>query len=289
MGFKGFKLPKINGETLKKGARSAKLFVTRNAPELAAGAAILCMGGAVYMAVKATQKYEKELMEAEIRKNKQVVEDAVEGQTGEDKAEYQELTKKEKAVIILKCYWPVAVLAACSGTAMFASVKFSHKQLKAMTVVAAAAETALASNEKAITDILSGKDVTKVKMAANEETIAKNPPPIDPYIEKSAILGMTRFYDTMMERWFYSDINGIQNAIFEAVDEFQDVGTLSVNDLCQHYGIKTLDYGDYIVWDQDRKGRPHIWIEYTKDIKDDERYALIKYSVMPEGRFEIPY
>lgn len=295
-----FKFPKIklDGETFKKGAKGAKLFLTRNAPEIAAGVALLAMGGAIYLTAKATKKYEEEKMKAEVEKNKVIIESACEtkndnsdqddadpNEDGEtDRTKFVSLTNKEKAVIIVKCYWPVAVLAGLSGTAMIASVKFSHKQLKAVTVMAAAAETALVSNNKALDAVLSTKDATKVRMAANEDMMEANPAPPEEFIEKSVIIGDTLFYDPLGRRYFYSSIDGIQNALYEMIDEFQDCGTLSLNDYYDHLGIGHVDYGDDITWDADRKGRPKCHLEYGTNIREATR-VVIKHSVAPEGRF----
>lgn len=279
------KLPKINlkGLNLKKGLNTIRLFTTSKAPELAAGAALLLMGVTIFETVRATKKLQNEIVSAEIEKNAERIEKQMSGKDDGTTPAHEKLTTKEMLLIHAKCYWLVALLAVASGGLMLASVHFSNKKLKATSVALAAAETALVSKENAIAEVLTGKQQTQVDMEANKKMLEANPAPEDTsVIERSSNIGDSLIYDTLLKRYFFSDIELVRAAINNANSDMLQFNGLSINDYCSHLGINDYEWGDEIGWNYDRKGLIKATVAY--DDKVNKRVTvLIKHHVMPEA------
>lgn len=291
------KFPKINP---KNGLKTLKTFTTNNAAELCAGGALLCTGAAIFFAIKGTKKCIDELDSAKILKNSEFYnqvdkamgnneedayedEDEVTDKCDEVTAEYKDLTKKEKAAIYAKCYWPVALFAILSGACVIASVKLKNKQIKAAMIAASMAETALASKYGALESILSAKQTKDAVMAENEKELdAHKAPSDDSIIERSTIIGNTLFYDPLYKRYFYSDIEGIRGAINDAREYFNEGECLTLNDFYINLGIATVECGDMIGWDFDRTGALKCTLEYDPNV-NGRPTVVLKHANVPQA------
>lgn len=285
------KLPKLNlkGMSVKKGLHLVKAFTTENAPELAAAGAILALGATVFITVKCTKKHTEELKAKEEEKKQNATEvessedDTTDGNTEAKKEESTELTKVEKAKIIAKCYWPVAVSVGVSAGLMIASVKFSQKQLKAAMVAATMAETALANKDGAIAKILGSKQQAELIKEENKAELEERKAPTNTdIIERSTLAGESLFYETLTKRYFYSDIDLIKSAIIECKEEMLDCGGQTVNDYLLKLGIDTIECGDEIGWEFDRCGNIKCDLEYDANV-NGRPTILIKHKTLPQA------
>lgn len=268
------KIPKVNMMALKGTAKTAVKsignFASKNAPVLAASAAILFTAGAIVATVQATKKYQEEVEKAEIEKNKEFLAHATDPDQDEDAPkEFQGLSKTERLLIAAKCYWLVALLFVLSGVSSIASVKFSNKQIQALAILASTSEAALTRNENAIEQLLGKNKLEKVKMMANEQELKEVDIPDDKsLIERSSLGGNTLFFDPMCHRLFYGDITKIERAINEANAQLlHDCGFLSVNEFYSALGLEGIMWGDYLGWDTDTMGTRliDVKLEYASD------------------------
>lgn len=280
-------IPKINLEAVKGAAKSTAKnignFASKNAPALAGGAAIACTIGAIWATVKATKKYEEEIMTAEIRKNSEHISASSDGE--ETETEFQPLTKKEKLLIAAKCYWLVVLLAVLSGTATVASVKFSNKQIQALAILASGAESALNRTEGAVEDIFGKGKLEKVRLEANNKEVSELPPPSeDSLIERSSLGGSTLIRDTMCKRYFYGDISKIEHAVNQVNAELlRDIGYVSINEFYNALGISGVEWGEYLGWSFDEMGTRliDVKLEYATD-PHERPIVVMKVKTQPK-------
>ena len=276
------KFPKIN--ITKEGAmRSIKKIgdmASKNANVIAAGAAIGGMVAVIFATVKATEKYQKEIEEAEVRKNQDTIRKA---QEGED-CQFEPLTTKEKLLIRAKCYWLVALLAVFSGGCMVASVKFSNKQIQALAVLASATEATLGRTEGAVAELLGESKLEKVKALANEKEVADNPTPPEDLIEHSDLGGNTLMFDEMSGRYFYGDISAIEAAINRVnAALLRDIGYVSINEFYSELGLNGVSWGEYLGWQFDSLSTRLIdaKLEYASDAHKDP-VVILKVKTQPK-------
>lgn len=276
------KFPKIN--ITKEGAmRSIKKIgdmASKNANVIAAGAAIGGMVAVIFTTVKATEKYQKEIDEAYVRKNQDAIRKA---QEGED-CPFEPLTTKEKLLIRAKCYWLVALLAVFSGGCMVASVKFSNKQIQALAVLASATEATLGRTEGAVAELLGESKLEKVKALANEKEVADNPTPPEDLIEHSDLGGNTLMFDEMSGRYFYGDISAIEAAINRVnAALLRDIGYVSINEFYSELGLNGVSWGEYLGWQFDSLSTRLIdaKLEYASDAHKDP-VVILKVKTQPK-------
>lgn len=152
---------KLSMSTVKSVAKTSWKFVEKNAPAIAAGAAIATMIGAVWQAIKEAPKCKEALEEAEILKNEKALKERME--EGSDDTPIIELTWAEKAAIYVKHYWKVILLALLSTACMITSVTSGNHKIKAMAVIAAAAEANSDNLEKAVKDVVGDKKFSQIR------------------------------------------------------------------------------------------------------------------------------
>ena len=308
------KMPKID---VKKGFGVAKMALTNNAPELCIAGSLLAFGLAIWTSSKAAKKTQSEIDAAILKKNEEFfkqqaaaqcddVDDYDEPDYGDEPAidiiedeysdkmtkhekeveipaDFNDLTKKEKLVIYGKNYILTILLYGLGTAGVLTALKLKNNKIKAAMVAASMAEAAYANKGNAIKSILTPKQVSDVEMAENEAMLENNKAPDDSIIERSAILGDTLFYESLMRRYFYSDIDGIKNAICDAKEQLLDTGGITLNDYCCQLGIKTIpEYGDDIAWNYDRTGNIKATLQYDPKV-NGRPTVVIKHEHMPES------
>lgn len=308
------KMPKID---VKKGFGVAKMALTNNAPELCIAGSLLAFGFAIWTSSKAAQKCQQEIDAAILKKNEEffkqqaaaqcddvddydepdygdeptidIIEDEYSDKTAKHEkeveipADFNDLTKKEKLVIYGKNYILTILLYGLGTAGVLTALKLKNNKIKAAMVAASMAEAAYANKGNAIKSILTPKQVSDVEMAENEAMLENNKAPDDSIIERSAILGDTLFYEPLMRRYFYSDIDGIRIAICDAKEQLLDTGGITLNDYCCQLGIKTIpEYGDDIAWNYDRTGNIKATLQYDPKV-NGRPTVVIKHEHMPES------
>lgn len=314
------KMPKID---VKKGFGVAKMALTNNAPELCIAGSLIAFGLAIWTSSKAAKKTQSEIDAAIIKKNAEffaqqgnvqgkvveededdyddpdygdepdieIIEDEYSDKNEKRKKEKEpiiheeitDLTKKEKFIIYGKNYILTILLYGLGTAGVLTALKLKNNKIKAAMVAASMAEAAYANKGNAIKSILTPKQASDLEMAENEAMLNNDKAPEDSVIERSVILGDTLFYEPLMRRYFYSDIDGIKNAICDAKEQLLDTGGITLNDYCCQLGIKTIpEYGDDIAWNYDRTGNIKATLQYDPKV-NGRPTVVIKHEHMPES------
>ena len=200
---------KLSMSTVKSVAKTSWKFVEKNAPAIAAGAAIATMIGAVWQAIKEAPKCKEALEEAEIIKNEQALKERMED--GNDETPIVKLTWAEKASIYIKHYWKVILLALLSSACMVTSVTSGNHKIKATAVIAAAAEANADNLEKATKEIVGDK-----KFAQIREKVLENQTDEAELTDKDVFNtgnGKELILEPWMGQYFYSTISAADAAV----------------------------------------------------------------------------
>ena len=187
-------------------------------------------------------------------------------------------TKKDKAIIKLKTYWPVIACEAISIGCSWFGYKSMSKRLAAMavspvasTVVGAGSEVALDQAKKTVKEKLEGPDAEKYVPKVLDGT----------GIERGNG-GIDLFYSTYSGRWFTSDMATVKSAYANANDSLarkdEGVAMVSLNEICDNVSISRTDMGDnhgFAVGD-------HIDVTFEVRVDSNEKpYTAIIYETEP--------
>lgn len=224
---------KFNMSTVKAFAKTTGKFIEKNAPVLAAGIAITGMLTAVISAVKAGPEVSKALEEAELKKNEKALKERMED--GNDETPIVELTWKEKGFIYAKHYWKTVLLVLLSATAMIGSVHFGNKKIRALTIIAATAESNLTELEKATRAIVGDKKFDQIKNKFIDQEIESNPPK-EGFIANTNN-GTTLCYEPIFGTYYWSDISAVNKAYTEYYDTYAHTRCVYMEDLYHLLGI----------------------------------------------------
>lgn len=198
---------KFNANTLKTMATSAWKWAGKNAPTLLAGVGIAGMIGAVVSAIPAGRDLHEALEEAELKKNSDKIEKAME--EGKEMPPIEPLTLKEKLPICVKYLWKPALLGTASGVSMFFSVWTGNKKIKAYEVMAAVASTELIDFKEAAKKVVGEKNYEKITSQVLEDDLQKNPPS-DEIIHNTG-RGNTLMYEPWFRTYFWGDIENVRS------------------------------------------------------------------------------
>lgn len=225
---------KVNLSNVKAFAKTAVKYAERKAPVIAAGAAITLMAKAVWEGVKAAPEAKEAIFAAENKKNEQALVERL--QNGDDSTPIVPLTWKEKCPIYAKHYWKTVLCMLLSASAMCASVYFSNRKIKALAVIAAAAESNIDSLEKAVADVVGEKKVKEIKDKL-----------IDNKIEEIGDVSSTQIIKTgngdtlCLEYWygtyFESSIPSVKTAIADYELEYARNNQVFMDDLYHGFCI----------------------------------------------------
>ena len=258
MKLKGIKL---NGATLKNVAKSAGKFVEKNAPIIAAGAAIAGMVSAVVLAIKAGPDVQRALEEAEIKKNEKALNERI--KDGNDETPIENLTWKEKGLVYAKYYWKTVLLVLLSAACMITSVSISNKRLAAMGIIAAAAESNLSDLENAAKEVMGEKNWKKVsdKLVENgcdeditEDNIAQT--------GNGKVLCKEYWYGT----YFWSDISAVKVAEAEYYNMYVHSKQVYMEDFYHLLNIP-VSHIPQLAGEQGHFSDPEEGIEYAPDFE----------------------
>jgi hypothetical protein len=286
--------------TVKTAVKGGLAVASKHSHAVAAGFAIISMAGAVYKAVKATEVIKDRLEEAYIKKNEayfnqhnaepQSVE-IVDGEEIEVKTEVpdpEDLTTKEKAVIIAKTYWPVALLATLSAGLMVGSVILAERQIKAMALLATTAEAALDQYETAAEKVLGPDKAADISNQAAEDAVALNMPNED-LIPHSGH-GNNLIYDKLTNSWCYSSVEWIKDVVNDLNAQLAEgAECISLNDYLEESGFGSMELGDQLYWGGDNSytmEKIRLGVEYIGHPNDPNKaIAVIALKTYPKTRW----
>lgn len=220
---------KLNGATIKAGLKTAGKVIEKNAPAITAGLAIAALFGAVWQAAKAGGEVKAAIEEAELKKNEKALAERMDPDNFSDETPIVELTWKERGFIYAKHYWKAVLLALLSAGCMIGSVWFGNRQLKALSVIAAAAETKLIDLESATKAVVGEKKFEQIKSKFVEEEIEKNPPK-EGFIANTGC-GNTLCFEPVFGTWYWSDISAVDKAYVDYYDLYVHSEAVLMEDL----------------------------------------------------------
>lgn len=233
--MKGFKL---NPQTMKNALKAGAKFMEKNAPAICAGVAIAGLFGSVVAAIKAGPEVKEALEQAEIKKNEQALKERMED--GNDETPIVDLTVKEKLPIYVKYFWKTGVLMLVSAGCMIASVRFGNKQIRTLAVLAAAAESNLASFEDAAKVVVGDKKFEQIKGQILDKNLEDNPPKAEFVTETGK--GDTLCFEPYFKRYFKMSIENADRIGQDLVIRYHENGELTFDEIYEAYGIlKPLD------------------------------------------------
>lgn len=285
--------------TVKTAVKGGLAVASKHSHAVAAGFAIISMAGAVYKAVKATEVIHDRLEKAEIEKNEKVLgQHNAEPQTVEiidgeevevmqavEEPKFEPLTTKEKAVIIAKTYWPVALLATLSAGLMVGSVILAERQIKAMALLATTAEAALDQYETAAEKVLGPDKAADISKQAAEDAVALNMPNED-LIPHSGH-GNNLIYDKMTNSWCYSSVEWIKDVVNDLNAQLAEgAECISLNDYLEESGFGSMELGDQLYWGGDNSytmEKIRLGVEYIGHPNDPNKaIAVIALKTYPK-------
>lgn len=230
--MKGFKL---NAKTLKTFAKSAGKFIEKNAPAILAGIGVAGMIGAVVSAASAGGEVREALERAELKKNEKAFEERM--TTGNDDTPIIPLTWKERGLVYAKYYWKAVLLALVSAAATCGSVYCGNKKIKALAVIAAAAESNLIDFEEAAKKVVGEKKLEQIKNQVLEDDLAKNPPSEE--IIHNTGRGNTLMYEPWFRTYFRSDIESVRSLAGDITSHAAKSGDIRMDEIYEALGIDT--------------------------------------------------
>lgn len=224
---------KLSMATVKSIVKTTGRFIEKNAPVIAAGAGVAAMISAVVASAKAAPEVKEAIYMAENQKNEQALKERFED--GNDSTPIVDLTLKEKFPIYAKYYWKTVLLMLLSGTCIVGSVYFSNKQIRAMAIVAAAAESNLGNLEEATKAIVGEKKFDQIKEKLIDDKLERNPPS-DEFIADTGN-GKTLCYEYWYGTYFWSDISAVKTAIANYMMDYTHSQQTYMSDLYEYLGI----------------------------------------------------
>lgn len=229
---------------------------------------------------------EEEIAEAYLEKKREKVLAKVQKKDPEvclgdiiDEVDEDSLTKKDKAIIKLKTYWPVLICEAISVGGSLYGYRSLSKKLAAVavspvasTVVGAGSEVALDQAKKTVKEKLQGPDTEKY---------------VPHVLEGSGIErgkgGMTRFHSAHTGRWCTSDVVTMQAAYDSANGSLargdEGVANVSLSDIAEDgIGISRTAGGDKLGF----VAGEHIDVKFEHREDDNgEPYMEVIYLTEP--------
>lgn len=258
---------------LRKGVRLANI----HSPAILTAAGIGGFATTLPLVLKGKKKADRLFIEKEAEKK----------ELGENPV----LTKKEKAAIYAKSYWPAATsFTVSAGCVIFAH----HTQSKRLAVLEAGLVTAqgeLVTLKEQLTEALGEKEAKAIIDKAEQSETEKRIKEYDGTIEKTG-MGNQLCMDLWSGRLFYSDIESIRRAFndLNAQRLANPVDMTPYNDLFYYLGLESSESGGMFGWDSptfymDPKGKTKqdIVPDFVSGITDDgQTYLAFRPSMTPE-------
>lgn len=236
-----------------------KAFVTRNETTILICAGLAGFVSTTIAATKATPKAIKMRMD-------------VEEETGD-------LTVKQEAQIVAKCYWPVALGMAASAACIIFAHKMDLKKNAAILTAYTISESRLIDYKKAMKKILTPKDQEKVR----DEVAKKNIEAVDPvYIENtSGLRGDYLCFEPITGRYFKSNIEKIRKAVNDINATLINQNFAYLNDFYYNIGLEQVDIGDKLGWSMHCLG-DQLEMEFSSQVtKNGEPCLVLVYETEP--------
>ena len=251
-------------QTIKHGLKVGSKIFKANRPAILTGIGVVGFIACIPLTAKGVRKMEK--LKAEV--------------------DMEKATKKEKAKMAAKCYWPVGVCA----TGATACVIFGHidetNRLSAMGAMFMASQQELAANKETIRQVLTEKKAKEVEEAINERKVRDIVENDQGEIIVTNAEGV-HFIDKWSGTKFVSSFPEVE-AAFVKFREGCVIGEMSsVNDLRYLLGLDEIGAGEVMFWIYDDLATPGNLMSDLKPVWDKTveingvHYIPFHYSIDP--------
>lgn len=245
----------MNKANLIKFFNGTKATLSKNAPAILIGFAIVSGGAAVALAIKETPKALQRVEEA--KKEKQV----------------DKLTPLETVQATWTCYIPSAVAFTFATACAIGSQSVNAKRNAALATVYKISETALVEYRDKVVETIGEKKEQTVRDKVAQEKINKNPPN-----QREVIItgkGTSLCLDPLSSRYFEADIEFIrraENKLNKAM--MQSIcGSTSLNEFYVEIGLEPVDdaIGYALGWNAEHQ----IDVDIRPGMTPDDRPCLV--------------
>ena len=244
----------MNKEAIVNTVMGIKNAVAKHSPEILTGIGIAGMVSTVVLAVRATPKAEKLILDREIELSNEAKQDI-------------ELNKKDRFKIAWKCYIPTAITGAVSIACIVSASSVNFKR-----------KTALAEYKDKVVETIGEKKENLIKDKIAEDRIEKNP------VSKNEVIitgrGATTCYDSISGRYFKSDMDRLKKAENELNRQMLSDMYISLNEFYDEIGLDHISIGDDLGWNIERG---MIDLSFSSLVADDGTPCLVvDYQVSPK-------
>lgn len=234
--------------------------ISKNLPTIATGAGIAGFITTVALAIKIAPKAKK----------------AYTVKTTEN----PDMKPMEKAKIIAKEYWPVA-LSGSMSIACFIFANHVHLKRNAAAIAAyQVSEAALNSFREAAVKTVGEKKTKDIEYTAAGDKIRLNPVAGEHVFETGH--GATLCYDSLSGRYFHCCAEWIRHAVNEINRQLLNNDTAALNDFYDEVGLPQIEMGDMLGWNVQTEN-DRLEISFTSHLMPDadEPALVISYRVKP--------
>lgn len=173
-----------------------------------------------------------------------------------DLIELKPLTTKEKIIFYAKHYAPAAIMLGVSVFCIFSGNHISKKRIIQLTGALALSQKSLVEYKEKVEEIVGNKKAQEINDELTQDKVLNNPATsantVIPNMGNQPDLSL--WYDTVSDRYFYSNIDYIRKAEIEAQKMLEKNGFVSMNDVYAILGIREIPLGDDCGWSKDING-----------------------------------
>lgn len=262
--------------------KTARKFVVKRSPEILTGLGIAGMITTTILAVKATPKALQSIEEEKRKRNRALLDEAME--YGHDECQQiDKLEPLEMVKVAWKPYVPAAVTCITSTACLIGASSVNAKRNAALAAAYNLSTTALAEYKEKVVETIGEKREQNVRDKVSEERIKKHPVNEDEVYDTRK--GNTLCFDPLSARYFRCDIDEIKRAELAIKERLlHDIcGSASVNEFYDELGLPHTLVGDNIGWNTDEL----IKIRISSHITDKgQPSAVIDYEVEPKYGYD---
>lgn len=253
----------MNKQNLLNIIKSAKMVISKHAPEILTGVGIAGMVTTTVLSVKATPKAIK----------------LIEEKKKEDNVE--KLTVLETVKVVWKPYITPALTGAASIACLIGASSVSVRRTAALAAAYQLSETAFTEYKDKVIETIGDKKEKVVREQVGKERIEKKP------VSNSQVFiskkGNTLCFDPISGRYFKSDIDHIKRSVNELNRRMLTEMYISLNELYDELDINHIEIGDDLGWNIDRG---LIDIDFSSQIADDGTPCIVlDFSIEPRYDF----
>lgn len=180
-----------------------------------------------------------------------------------------QMSTKEKVLLYLKYYGPSALMLTASAFCIFSGNSISKKRILQLTGALALSQKSLFDYKDKVEEIVGKKKAREINDEIAQDKVLNNPATAANTIihNMSNQPDLSLWYDTVSDRYFYSNVDYIRKAEIEAQRMLEKNGFVSMNDVYSILGINEIPIGDDCGWSKDMNGSVILEIGAVLDDK----------------------